>query len=1024
MLSFVISISELISPANWLTDVRIWSNQSLYPFTAKYDYMQASPQSTIVTITSLRQFSSFKGNCSFSALDGFKTSSLKNAVYILNVDLALPPNCANVEIAFMNSVQGELDNITVTGWVNVSGNSIVEFRGSQFVGHIYDGAVIGGYYSNLSFLLNNGNLDNSSSVFIHPSNFDGIDIGTVIGMNNAAVIGTQIATCTGSNVFYSQTAENDHQNLIREWYPARLELFEWKMMRSKYYFMDFDVNGDMTTDFTLSVQRAYYYPGTTNIAVFLQDGSQVECSQFYDPISKSCKAACDSGSKIYEQFCQSACPTNYFTASDSEYCYVQCPAKLGYYIDGSVCKKCLTAKVVNLAVDDQDCIASCPTSSPVVVGSGCFAKAQTVQTFVPGICSLVCAPGQLMDTSCVQTCGEGNVSKSSLRICEPCKTSYDGGIYWKRTGAECASSCEYLNNTYCEDLGSEFCEYYYVSGSQKICVHSCPSTYQYLQPEEKRCYNICPIEYIIDHPNSKCVTNCTSQYYYYVSSTRYCLATCGPANYTAIEPDKHATNLRCESACSLFDSKPYSNTHTCVPNCYSTVNKFIDLNGLDCVSSCSYYHYKPLTGFFNCVPDCNSGFFGMDLALDSTYNRCESQCSLFSVHFYTISEIQKCVEACPTDYSFIDGEFCKVVCPDERRYFDDVKNCSASCLSAIPYAEPDNHCVSLCASMNYSVRDDIQPKICVGVCPVYFMVNVSNSNSKQCVSECISQVTHKFIEPVTSECVAVCPAPFYNRDSSTQFLTCLPDCNTNQHGLDVTYDPAMERCEVKCSMFSTLKYNIQEEYKCVDDCPNNLYWQDLTLEKFCLISCGSGNYSANDGLSATRCEPTCLNFEVLKIRYQDTCISKCNYFLKEDECIHSCTLPQLYEVNLCVDSCTEGFKQYGNICSDCVLDQDGLCVEDVKADIIKSVKSGMNIGTWVAVAVLVLAIVAVCVYLLKYLQKVKQYQIAVNQVDQTNGFDSLFDQTLNRTTDQVNDNCDDCEDVFTKHRRERVVVKI
>ncbi|CAL6012237.1 Conserved_hypothetical protein [Hexamita inflata] len=2109
MLNFIASCQAIATSANWLTDVRIWPAQPLYPLTAQYDFMAQSPLSTVVTVTGLRLFSNFRGNCSYSAIDGFKASSLKNAVFILNVNLSVPAQCSSVEVSFINSAAGILDNITVTGWVNMSSVNSISIKASQFIGHVFNTSSVGSFFTNLSFLLNNASISNATAnVVISPSNLDGTSIGTTQSMNNAVLSTNVITTCTGTYKYYSQATENAHPNLIKEWYPARLELFEWKMMRSEtYYFIDFDSTGAITTDFTLSVQRAYYYPGTANIAVFFQDGSQLECLQLYNPVAKICVSSCPS--KVFELFCQAACPANYFSSTNAS-CYVTCPAKLGLYPSSSTCVKC--ANLVTFSLTNAQCVATCPATSPVALGSGCFPKTMLSNTFTSSTCPLICTTGQLMDSSCISTCPEGKYNQSALRICESCLTSYNGGSFWKRDGAVCATSCDYLNGTYCEDLASTYCEYYYLDGSQKKCVHTCPVGYPYLQETEKRCYTTCPNTYLVDTPNMKCVTSCPSNYYYYSSSTRFCLATCGGTNYTAIESVKHISNLRCESSCSLFDSKPFSNAHTCVPDCKSTSNKFIAVNGLDCVNTCSFYHYETGTGVFTCLADCNSKFngfdntysttvkrcenscsmfsttkftkdnlcqdqcdgakpyfvtgnicvaqcydqaslkflnegsnacvstcasgsyyrnnadqflfctpaacaasnftgvesyhatytrcesscalfqtlnfidgqscllacpterkyfddvkncsascpsaipyaeadnhcvslcasqnysvradiqpkictgvcpvffvvnasnsnskqcvsecfsqtthkfidtitsecvavcpapfynrdsstqfltclpdcssnqhgldvtydatmerceaacsdfstpkftkdnlcqdqcdgakpyfitgnicvaqcydqaslkflnegsnacvstcasgsyyrvnanqflfctpaacaasnftgvesyhatysrcesscalfqtlnfidgqscllvcpterkyfddvkncsascpsaipyaeadnhcvslcasqnysvradvqpkictgvcpiffvvnasnsnskqcvsecfsqtthkfidtitsecvavcpapfynrdsstqfltclpdcssnqHGLDVTYDATMERCEAACSMFSTTKFTKDDLcqdqcdgakpyfitgnicvaqcydqaslkflnegsnacvstcasgsyyrvnanqfmfctpaacaasnftgvesyhatytrcesscalfqtlnfidgQSCLLVCPTerkyfddvkncsascpsaipyaeadnhcvslcasqnysvradvqpkictgvcpiffvvnasnsnskqcvsecfsqtthkfidtitsecvavcpapfynrdsstqfltclpdcssnqhgldvtydatmerceaacsmfsttkftkddlcqdqcdgakpyfitgnicvaqcydqaslkflnegsnacvstcafgsyyrvnanqflfctpaacaasnftgvesyhatysrcenscalfqtlnfidghscllvcpaerkyfddvkncsascpsaipyaeadnhcvslcasqnysvradvqpkictgvcpvffvvnasnsnskqcvsecfsqtthkfintitsecvavcpapfynrdsstqfltclpdcssnqhgldvtydatmerceaacsDFSttkftkdnlcqdqcdgakpyfitgnicvaqcydqaslkflnegsnacvstcasgsyyrvnanqflfctpaacaasnftgvesyhatytrcesscalfqtlnFIDGQSCLLACPTERKYFDDVKNCSASCPSAIPYAEADNHCVSLCASQNYSVRADIQPKICTGVCPVFFVVNASNSDSKQCVSECFSQTTHKFIDTITSECVAVCPAPFYNRDSSTQFLTCLPDCSSNQHGLDVTYDATMERCEVKCSMFSTLKFNIQEEQKCVDDCPNNLYWQDLTLEKFCLISCGSGNYSANDGLSATRCEPTCQNFEVLKIRYQDTCILKCNYFLKEDECLHSCTLPLLQQVNLCVDSCTEGFKQYWNICSDCVLDQEGLCVEDVTADIIKSVKSGMNTGTWVSVAVLALALVAVCVYLLKYLQKAKQFKITASEVDQTNGFDSLFDQTLNRTTDQVNDNCDDCEDIFTKHRRERVVVKI
>ncbi|CAL6110383.1 Conserved_hypothetical protein [Hexamita inflata] len=742
----------------------------------------------------------------------------------------------------------------------------------------------------------------------------------------------------------------------------------------------------------------------------------------YDATMERCEVACSMFS------------TTKFTKDNL--CQDQCDGAKPYFITGNICvAQCYDqASLKFLNEGSNACVSTCAFGSYYRVNADqflfCTPAACAASNFT-GVesyhatysrCENSCALFQTLNFidghSCLLVCP---AERKYFDDVKNCSASCPSAIPYAEADNHCVSLCASQNYSVRADV------------QPKICTGACPVFFvvNASNSNSKQCVSECfsqATHKFINTITSECVAVCPAPFYNRDSSTQFltCLPDCS-SNQHGLDVTYDATMERCEAACSMFSTtkftkddlcqdqcdgaKPYFITgNICVAQCYDQASlKFLNEGSNACVSTCasgSYYRVNA-NQFLFCTPAAcaASNFTGVE-SYHATYSRCESSCALFQT------------------LNFIDGQSCLLVCPTERKYFDDVKNCSASCPSAIPYAEADNHCVSLCASQNYSVRADVQPKICTGVCPIFFVVNASNSNSKQCVSECFSQTTHKFIDTITSECVAVCPAPFYNRDSSTQFLTCLPDCSSNQHGLDVTYDATMERCEVKCSMFSTLKFNIQEEQKCVDDCPNNLYWQDLTLEKFCLISCGSGNYSANDGLSATRCESTCQNFEVLKIRYQDTCIIKCNYFLKEDECLHSCTLPLLQQVNLCVDSCTEGFTQYGNICSDCVLDQEGLCVEDVTADIIKSVKSGMNTGTWVSVAVLALALVAVCVYLLKYLQKAKQFKITASEVDQTNGFDSLFDQTLNRTTDQVNDNCDDCEDIFTKHRRERVVVKI
>ncbi|CAL6012245.1 Conserved_hypothetical protein [Hexamita inflata] len=1028
MLSFIASCQAIATSANWLTDVRIWPTQPLYPLTSQYDFMAESPLASVITITGLRLFSNFRGNCSYSALDGFKTSSLKNAVFIFNVLLEVPQSCTSVEVSFMNAAQGSLDNITVTGSVSFTSAYLTSIRASQFVGHAFENSSINSFFTNLSFYLNGAQLVNSSSVSISPSNFDGKTIGTEL-IQNEIVLGKKIvSTCEGSLEF---TYQNGDQTMIKEWYPVRLELFQWKMKRAKYYFVDFDASGSITTDFTLSVQRAYYFPGTVNIAVYLENGTELECNKFYDPVTKTCTQNCSEG-KQFEQFCQAACPTNYLPADDSNICYVQCPATLGYYKNGAVCTKCLSnKKVTNLAVSINECYVTCPSSSNTNVNLGCFPKVMPSNSYSLGNdCLSVCAPGFYMDSSCKSSCSEGQLALINLRLCEEC-TVYHGGLLWFRKTATCQASCEYLNSTsnYCEELGTQYCENFYVdTNGQNICVHQCPSNYPFLQPELQRCYDACPTIFLIDMPHMQCVNSCPSTFYYFTNSTRFCLDVCEPTNFTAIESDKHDSNLRCESSCSLFDSKPFSNAHTCVNDCRSTPNKFIALNGFECTDNCSFYHYDNTTLDLFCTSDCDQKFQGVDLTYDPVILRCEASCSMFS----TIKFIQSntcldicdnltpyylddnkcvaqcydqaslkflnegsnaCVSTCAFDsyyrvnadqflfctpaacaasnftgvesyhatYSrcesscalfqtlnFIDGQSCLLVCPTERKYFDDVKNCSASCPSAIPYAEADNHCVSLCTSQNYSVRADVQPKICTGVCPIFFVVNASNSDSKQCVSECFSQTTHKFIDTITSECVAVCPAPFYNRDSSTQFLTCLPDCSSNQHGLDVTYDATMERCEAACSDFSTTKFtkddlcqdqcdgakpyfitgNIcvaqcydQASLKflnegsnaCVSTCASGSYYRNNADQfLFCTpAACAASNFTGVESYHATysRCESSCALFQTLNFIDGQSCLLVCpterKYFDDVKNCSASCpsAIPYAEADNHCVSLC-------------------------------------------------------------------------------------------------------------------------
>ncbi|CAL6110375.1 Conserved_hypothetical protein [Hexamita inflata] len=707
-LQFIIAVINL----NWQTDSRIWNNVVLV--SEQYDYANQittpNVQADVVTVKSLQLYSIQDGNCIYTSMLQVGTNFFKNVLIFLDVDLQVSPKCKNAEISFANSVTGTFTNVSLTGSIRITSTTFVNLNISKFVGHIFNNFVASNCFSNVTFTVNGTAQSTSSgSVTLFETSFDANSI-TLLASGPTCTLDTKsVTSCSGTYTYKVNQAASAHPGIIKEYYEARFQLLEWKQMRSKYFYLDFDVAGAFTPDVRLSAQRAYYSPGTTKIAVFMADGSILECSQLYDPFSKSCVPTCSG--KLFEKFCQGSCPNGSYSSSDSQMCYVMCPTTLGYSLSGTVCTKCS-----NFAVDLGGCVASCPSTSPVVNGSGCFPRTMVQNTFTEDSCASVCDPGYLMDSTCKAACSDGQIAKSSLRTCVACSSEYNGGPCWKRNGAVCANSCDYLNGTYCEDLGTSKCEYYYLDGSQKKCVHTCPAGYPYLQATEKRCFTTCPDSYK------------------YIENNKYCVSQCVSGNYSiSINP----TLYKCVGVCpkySYFEAS--SQMRVCVQTCATeTVNKYFNESTKECLSSCQNAFYKVIDNNIYCLNDCNSNFHGIDSKFDISMERCEISCSLFSSP--KVSMDQLCLDKCnnPKPYS-ADG-ICVANCYDQSslKYIsEDGLSCVADCQIFRPVSL-ELQCQSSCSSPD---------------------INISYNNLLYCFKDCEEQY---FYAP-QSTCVDICPSPY------------------------------------------------------------------------------------------------------------------------------------------------------------------------------------------------------------------------------------------------------------------------
>ncbi|CAL6107993.1 proprotein_convertase subtilisin/kexin type 5-like [Hexamita inflata] len=924
---------QILDTRVWLGDVPVYLNIPFYDFSQKVSAdVSVNADASVVNVLGLYLYSKHKGFCQYNVINLAPGASIKNAFFYFNVDLTVPAGCTNVQVAFANSVAGSFTNVSLAGKINLKdAGQVTKYDLSKFVGRVYSAFAATSCQSSLQFTVNSSAASGSPKATVYETSFDNAAIA-LVQSTEPALSDATVKLCAASIAIKTTSAAASHPGLVQEWYEQRLNLWKWKTMQTQNYYADFDAAGKPTVDVAKSVQRAYY--DGSSVVVF-SASQTIQCSKFYDPAAKSCMSDCNA--KQFGLFCLDSC-AGLLDQAGSKMCFTSCPVSEGYYQAGSTCTLC-----AGLSVDGFSCASSCPASSDVQVTKGCLARAILKNDpVVPGTCATACAPGKLLDSACGDACSDGKITQSALRACVGCSSDYNGGSFWVRSPSSCAKSCTHYNGTYCEALGSSNCEVFYVEGGKNKCAHTCPGGFSYLSVSEKRCYASCP--QMTDDVAKTCVDNCTSGFYYVDSATKFCLGSCGGTNFTALEADKHASNLRCESSCALFDAKPYSNQGVCVPAC-SGPRKFISTDNKTCTDTCAFYNITG--GKFFCMSTCG-GFSGNDSTQSLTVSRCEASCSSFDSAKFIDQTNKICLPQCSGSIAFyIPGNICVSSCSTQTDYKfinQGSNQCVNSCASKT-YSKPGElTCMaSACPSSSFSGIDSFHATYtrCESSCKLFDLNKFSDG--KACVFSCPAAA--KYFDP-DNKCLAVCPdltpyaegsnacaakcsSGFYEVAATAQTLMCKSGCGTGQFFLkNATSDS--KQCVASCRALSAKRFVDTLGKECVD-CPT--FYSPSGSELKCQDSCSdfSGIDKKHDD-AVLRCDTSCSDFADPIFVFGKTCVSKCPasdpFFITDTlkTCVSSCSSQAKKLLNVatgeCIDSCVSGDA----------LSKDGTkCVSDCKA---------------------------------------------------------------------------------------------
>ena len=468
-------------------------------------------------------------------------------------------------------------------------------------------------------------------------------------------------------------------------------------------------------------------------------------------------------------------------------------------------------------VSGNTCVYDCPSSLPKLSGN---------------ICKSTCFPNEYSDpqsrepNKCIESCGEKKIGPNN----------------------ECLVNCLY--------------DYYYINDNGKMqCTtdRNCPSSSLFKFINDNQCYRQC----------SKNVNGKIKHYFY--NSQNECLETCKDNTETSkkyafepIDSPQICRELPAEKYyyeidniirdnCILYDS---TNTQKCLTSC---PDGFVKIEGEKKI----------------CVSGCNSGQYFYETTIEILGNTlriniCVSDCKDISNNYnYILRSNNKCMELCPDDYYYKVGDSCYLKCPGNNIHFlvDSDFHCSGTCSTNIYEKLSSNYhnvyfCKESCNDKPYFTIIDGKTE-CLAECPEDYNYIQSDNECKQgcpnsgytnyklikkepydiykCIDSCNDNLYYSKEE---SLCFSICLDSRLNKFSLIDTdgkRKCVPGC-VNHDGQHLYFTEENKVCMPGCDQNTEYKYNIENEYKCIKECPKD-YHKEGTV---CVRKCGNSNPYLND----------------------------------------------------------------------------------------------------------------------------------------------------------------------------------
>ncbi|CAL6107134.1 Conserved_hypothetical protein [Hexamita inflata] len=533
----------------------------------------------------------------------------------------------------------------------------------------------------------------------------------------------------------------------------------------------------------------------------------------------------------------------------------------------------------------ENCIARCNDANPYFNVYECLngCPSYIINATYPFLfdCVPSCSKFYVVDAKSQQQCVDSCPSDKPYMNGQECMASCPANAPYAEANKTCTDKC--ASGAYQVLVQAQAlvcmasCSGFYVTNltnsNSKQCVTNCPSSNPFMFGKE--CLIQCPSDNPFAEANKTCVSRCASGQYNVVtgqSQTLICTDICGLFVYNT----SNGNSKLCYTGCPA--STPYIYNNQCLAVCP---------NGQP---------YAETTKI--CTALCSTGAYYVDTT-GAQQLFCQTSCSGLYVVNTSNSNSKQCVTVCPNDKLFQNGNQCVNQCPAGSIYF--VNNiCYAKCPDPTPYAEANNSCVARCASGNYSiVTGQTQQLICQGTCLNFYVINTTNSNSKQCVVSC--PASQQYAE-ANKTCTDSCASFYYTYNSTlTQKYYCVAPCT----GLFITNttNTNFKQCVDSCPAGNIYMY----QNACLTNCPSNAPYAELNNS--CTVRCASGAYQVVVAVQTHNCMNSCTVYYVVNASNSNSqqCVTSCvspNIYLYNSQCVPACLAdkPYIYN-NICKASC-------------------------------------------------------------------------------------------------------------------------
>ncbi|CAL6000225.1 Cathepsin_L [Hexamita inflata] len=418
------------------------------------------------------------------------------------------------------------------------------------------------------------------------------------------------------------------------------------------------------------------------------------------------------------------CDTYFTNISGVVTCYDACPDSYPTFVAGKF--ECSVACPAG-----QSCATSCQAATPFKEAGNCVARCSTGAYSISG-----------SDLLCQASCTGLYILNASNQNSQQCITTCPTATPYYETGA-CVSKC--TSNAYSVVSGVQTlmcqasCTYYVLnvsnSNSQQ-CLSACPTTTPYI--DVRLCADRCASgAYASVSGVLTCQASCTQFYILNAtnSNSKQCMAACPTAYFIF--------GQQCSATCPA--ATPYNDSAT------------------TCVSKCATGAYQVQGTALSCVASCP----GMYIAnATSATKQCITACPATTPYYQTGA----CVSKCSTGAYSLVGSV--LTCQTSCKFYilnatnGNTKQCLASCTGATPYST-SGLCSARCSSGAYSLVSGVLT--CQSSCSKLYVINVTNNNSKQCVTTCTTaQVL------VRSECKPKCTANCMSPAVKTTLIVAVP----------------------------------------------------------------------------------------------------------------------------------------------------------------------------------------------------------------------------------------------------------